>query len=135
MKPGIALVNDTYTADCIRFRSTVDVRQSRFQVSGAQPTQNTHEQESSGKTSSSFSLPLKRPGRKGSPPIATPPRAGEDVGQSLDCPEFPTNEENRQADLKINHGDLLEDLIEEVKGSEVIVRMIVLVCSYTCLRI
>lgn len=108
---------------------------SRFKVRGAQSPPETHEQEGSAKPSSNISLPLKLPGRNKSPPMATPPRLEEDVASDLDRSVLRENEENREAEPKTKHGDLLEDLIQEVKGSEVIVRMIVLICGYTSQRV
>lgn len=107
---------------------------SRFQVRGAQSPTETNEREGSAKPSSRVSLPLKLPGRTGSPPTATPPRVEVDVASDLDRSGLRANEDNCEAGLKTAHGDLLEELIEQVKGSEIIVRMIVLICGYTSRR-
>lgn len=76
----MALVNDTYTADCIKFRSTVDVSYSRFRVRGAQ-SPDTREPASSAQPS----LALKPYGKRS--PVATPPRAEEDLESFLGRPE------------------------------------------------
>ncbi|KAK2761573.1 hypothetical protein FQN54_001401 [Arachnomyces sp. PD_36] len=114
----MALVNDSYTADCIKFRSTVDVSHSRFQVRGAQSSL-----ESTGIMSSSASLPLKLPRRNTSPAIATPPRI-EQEPISLDegVPSHQIVGEGESANSKPGqvHNDLLEKLIEEVKVAEVL---------------
>ena len=119
-------MNDSYTADCIKFRSTVNVSQSRFQVKGVKP-QTAQKPETPVQSSSAVSLALKLPRGKRSLSLETPPRAEGRIDIITDQQIAPVNTLDSESS-PINtprasqvHGDLLEELIEQVKGAEVLV--------------
>lgn len=120
---NVALVNETYPSDCIRFRSVLSPLQARFRVDGTPEAQMAEESILATEPSAPDSLPLKPSKRYLQAPVtsqssienhspAAPSHSDEIVSERVQ--EAPSPAEARE---ESRERDALDDMIQETKAA------------------
>ncbi|KAJ5091854.1 hypothetical protein NUU61_006724 [Penicillium alfredii] len=118
-KTNIALVNESYPSDCIRFRSVLSPSQARFRVDGTTGVSEI-EQPPIVEPSSPGSLPLKSPGKdQRQSPEPSQSYNGEEAPAR---PSIPVASEQMQevengSDAPGHERDTLDEIIDEAKAA------------------
>lgn len=113
VQPNIALVDESYLSECIRFRSVLSPGQTRFRVSGVPKSPVVEEQPvKEAEQSSSGSLPLKPPKGKGQSTPTPPEQLSGGQLQHEDEEPIPVEE------VPGRGRDVLDDIIDEAKVVE-----------------